>query len=220
GLTALSETAGEEYLAVRFTGGVTTGSALWSADPAAGRSPLQRLAQIVHQRTEGNPLFMVNVVDDLVRQGSLRQSEGGWELKVGIEEVAARVPESVQQMIEKQLERLSPEDQRVLEVASVAGIEFSAAAVAASVEAAVAEVDERCARLVRREQFLRATGASEWPDGTVAARYSFLHALYQEVVYGRVTAGRRVGLHRRLGERLEAAYGARTEEIAAELAVH
>src|SRR5438034_1038032 len=130
-LTPLSETAVEEYLAVRFTGGAPV--------------PLQRLARMVHQRTEGNPLFMVNVVDDLVRQGLLRQSEGGWELKVGIEEVAARVPESVQQMIEKQLERLSPEDQRVLEVASVAGIEFSAAAVAASVEAAVAEGDERCA---------------------------------------------------------------------------
>src|SRR5207244_2904551 len=115
--------------------------------------------------------------------------------------------------------RLSPEDWRVvLEVASVAGAEFSAAAVAAGSEAEVAEVEERCAGLARREQFLRATGVSEWPDGTVAARYGFIHALYQEVLYERVTAGRRVGLHRRLGERLEGAYGARAAEIAAELA--
>src|SRR6266571_5516433 len=66
-LTPLSEAAEAKYLAVRFAGGVTTGSALWSSDTAAGRSPLQRLAQIVHQRTEGNPLFMVTVVADLVR---------------------------------------------------------------------------------------------------------------------------------------------------------
>ena len=89
-LTPLSEAAVAKYLAVRFAGGVTTGSALWSSDTAAGRSPLQRLAQIVHQRTEGNPLFMVTVVDDLVRQGLLEQSEGGWALKVGVEEVAVR----------------------------------------------------------------------------------------------------------------------------------
>src|SRR6266446_10038351 len=99
-------------------------------------------------------------------------------------------------------------------------MEFSAAAVAASIDAEMAQVEEQCAGLVRREQFLRARGTSEWPDGTVAARYSFLHALYQQVVYDRVTAGRRVGLHRRLGERLEAAYGDRAGEIAAELEVH
>src|SRR2546425_3356845 len=219
-LTPLSEVAVTKYLAVRFAGGVTTGSGLWSSDTAAGRSPLQRLAQIVHQRTEGNPLFMVTVVDDLVRQGLLRQSKGGWELKVGIEEVAARVPESLQQMIEKQLERLSPEDQRLLEAASVAGMEFSAAAVAASIDAEVAQVEKQCVGLVRREQFLRARGTNEWPDGTVAARYGFLHALYQQVGYGQVPLGRRIELHRRLGDWEKAAYGERAGEIAAELAVH
>ena len=177
-----------EYLAVRFA----------SPSPVSGegrgegssRAPLQELARLIHQRTEGNPLFMVTVVDDLVRQGLLEQSEGGWALKVGVEEVAVGVPESLQQMIEKQLERLSPEDQRVLEAASVAGMEFSAAAVAASIDAEVAQVEGQCAGLARREQFVRATGVSEWPDGTVAARYGFLHALYQQVVYGRVPAGR------------------------------
>ena len=65
----------------------------------------------------------------------------------------------------------------------------------------MSEVEERCAGLARREQLLRARGTAEWPDGTVAARYGFIHALYQEVVYERVTAGRRVRLHQRIGER-------------------
>src|SRR5437867_13317599 len=99
-------------------------------------------------------------------------------------------------------------------------MEFSAAAVAASIDAEMAQVEEQCVGLVRREQLLRARGTSEWPDGTVAARYSFLHALYQEVVYERVTAGRRIGVHQRIGAREEAAYGERAGEIAAELAVH
>jgi tetratricopeptide (TPR) repeat protein len=102
----------------------------------------------------------------------------------------------------------------------VAGEEFSAAAVAAGVGEEIGEVEERCEGLVRREQVLEARGTAEWPDGTVAARYGFAHALYQEVLYGRVPAGRRVRLHRQIGPQLEAAYGARAEEVAAELAVH
>ena len=54
----------------------------------------------------------------------------------------------------------------------------------------------------------------------MAARYGFLHALYQEVLYAQVAAGRRSQLHQRIGERLEAAYGERRSEIAVELAEH
>ena len=54
----------------------------------------------------------------------------------------------------------------------------------------------------------------------MATRYAFRHALYQQVVYERLGAGRRVRLHQRLGECLEAAYGAQAGEIAAELAEH
>jgi predicted ATPase len=54
----------------------------------------------------------------------------------------------------------------------------------------------------------------------VAAHYAFIHALYQEVVYERVTPGRRINLHRNIGEREERAYGDRAGDIAAELALH
>jgi predicted ATPase len=56
--------------------------------------------------------------------------------------------------------------------------------------------------------------------GTVAARYGFLHALYQEVLYHRLTARRRQRLHQQIGEREEQGYGERAREIAAELALH
>ena len=53
------------------------------------------------------------------------------------------------------------------------------------------------------------TGLAEWPDGTVAGRYAFIHALYRNVLYARVPIGHRVGLHLRIGARLERAHGAR-----------
>src|SRR5262249_17868387 len=130
------------------------------------------------------------------------------------------VPENLQQMLEQQLARLSPAEQEMLGAASIAGAEFSAAAVAAGLEAAVEEVEHQCATLARRGQFVRAMGTTEWPDGTGAACYSFLHALYQDVLYERMTVAQHVSLHRRIGEREEQAYGARASEIAAELAVH
>jgi DNA-binding winged helix-turn-helix (wHTH) protein/predicted ATPase len=196
-LQLLSEDDIAQYLANRFPAG------------AAGRSPLRPLAQAIHRRTEGNPLFMVNVVEDLLTRGVLDGSE-----------IAVSTPTTIQQLIERQIDHLTPAEQEVLAVASVAGIEFSAAAVAAGTGSDTAEVETRCADLARREHFLRRSGSSVWPDGTVAACSRFQHALYQEVVYERVTMSRRGTLHLRIGERLETAYGERSTEIAAELAVH
>ena len=101
----------------------------------------------------------------------------------------------------------------------MAGEEFSAALVAAALAAEAEDIEDRCGALVR-QHVLRPRGTAEWPDGTVAGRYAFAHALYQEVLYERVPAGRRVQLHRRIGRRLEWAFGAQTEDIAAELAAH
>src|SRR5260370_28737140 len=123
-------------------------------------------------------------------------------------------------MIDRNLEGLSPDERSILQGASVAGLEFSAAAVAAAVEQPVSEIEECCSRLSRREQFVTAKNVSTWPDGTVAATYEFRHALYRDVLYERVPAGQRGELHRRVAERQESAYGEREAEIAAELPHH
>src|SRR5205823_9161023 len=69
-------------------------------------------------------------------------------------------------------------------------------------------------------QFLRSQGTKTFPDGTVAGLYSFLHTLYQKVLYDRLAATRRMRLHHRIGAGEEVVYGGRVGEIAAELAVH
>jgi tetratricopeptide (TPR) repeat protein len=186
----------------------------------AEAAPLRKLARIIHRRTDGNPLFMVNMVEHLLSQRVLVQVGEQWVLQGGETEAARRVPENLRQTIEQRLAQLGSPERAVLEVASVAGAEFSAAAVAAGVETKVEVVEEQCTELAQRELFLWANGNSEWPDGTVVAQYGFLHALYQEVLYGRVPAGRRQRLHQRIGEREEAAYGNQAKEIAAELALH
>ena len=182
--------------------------------------PEHHLAQVIHARTDGNPLFMVTMVDALVRQGVLRAGATGWECVGEVETAAASLPETLRQLLERHVEQLAAEDQVLLEAASVAGVEFAVAAVAAAVGWSVAEVEERCATLARRGQVLRVCGTDAWPDGTVATRYAFLHTLYRETLYERVPVGRRVRWHQQIGRRLAAGYAPQARERAAELAGH
>jgi tetratricopeptide (TPR) repeat protein len=92
--------------------------------------------------------------------------------------------------------------------------------VAAVLDARLEQVEETCERLARSQRFLRPGGTEAWPDGAVAARYAFAHALYQRVLYRRLPAGRRRAIHQKLGDRLETGFGARAPEIAVELAGH
>ena len=202
-LALLSVEAVAAYLAVRFPR---------QQFPVA-------LAPWLHQRTDGQPLFLVTLVQALVEWGVLHAHDGCWTVQEELDTLALNVPESLRQLLERQITHLPSEAQRVLEVASVAGVEFVAAAVAAGLEADAITVEEHCETLVG-QQLLRPLGVTTWPNGMVAARYAFVHALYQQVVYQGLGAGRRVRLHQRLGECLETAYGSQAREVAAELAEH
>src|SRR5262249_47982552 len=177
-------------------------------------------ARLIHEHTEGNPLFMATLVEAWVTEGMLCDKDGAWRLQPGGEAVHDRIPDSLRQMIEGQLDRLSEEDQRMLEVASVVGVEFVAAAVAAGLGQTLEQVDEACAALARRGLWLRAVGDRNWPDRTAWGSYRFGHALYQQVLYRRLAAARRVGLDKRIRLRLEAGFGAEDATRAAERAVH
>jgi predicted ATPase len=178
------------------------------------------LVQVLQQRTGGNPLFLINLIEDLIVQGLLVRAEGGWALQGGTAALTSRIPESSRQVLEKQGARLDVQEQQVLAAASIAGAEFSAAAVAAALGTVVNEVEVRCEALARQQQFLQRAGLSEWPDGTVAARYRFRHALYQQLWHERVTPTQGLLWHRRIGECIENAYGNRVREVSTELAMH
>jgi DNA-binding winged helix-turn-helix (wHTH) protein/tetratricopeptide (TPR) repeat protein len=178
------------------------------------------LARALYQRTEGHPLFMRNVVEALVRQGTVVQVGEYWAMPGEGAEVALDVPDSLRHLIEQQFERLSATEQRVLEAASVAGMVCAVAAVAAALDTEESVVDDVCAMLARRGQFLEPSGEARWPDGTRTACYRFLHSLYYDVIYHRTPLGRRQRLHQRIGVREEAGYGARASERAAVLAGH
>jgi DNA-binding winged helix-turn-helix (wHTH) protein/predicted ATPase len=203
-LAYLSADAIAKYLSVRFP---------------RNRFP-EGLAGLIHERTEGNPLFMVNAVDYLITEKLVVKTEDAWELVAGIEQVDVGVPDSIKQMIHKQIDNLDEEAQRILEAASLAGSEFSVLAVVAALDMDRSVVESRCEQLARQRRFLQDGGVHVLPNGEAAGRYAFIHALYQNVLYDRVSTSRRVQFHRRIAERGEEIWGERAKTIAAELAMH
>jgi predicted ATPase/DNA-binding winged helix-turn-helix (wHTH) protein len=179
-----------------------------------------RLAAFVYERTEGHALFLVNIVEHLVQQGLVVLHERQWTLQDGIEAKVASLPEGLRQLLVRRLEGLPSEGRRVLEAASVAGEEFTVAALAAGTQCPVEDVEAQCEALAAQHQFLEDIGLRKWPDGTSSGRYRFTHALYRQVLYEGLGTARRRQLHRRIGVRLEAGYGAQVAEIVAQLAVH
>jgi len=192
------------YLAQRFT---------------ANRFP-PGLARAVHLRTDGNPLFMVRVVDELVTLGVLAEQEGHWVVARPLDDIAGAVPESLRQLIEKQVDRLEPDAQRILEVASVLGREFTVPSVAVALDMDPRVVEEHFEALARQGQLIVASRLFTRPDGTKVARYRFTHGLYPQALVGRVTPGRRLRLHQRLAEWLERSWGEHAAVIAGPLALH
>src|SRR5262249_42914235 len=134
------------------------------------------LGRVLHRSTDGNPLFLVNTIDYLVARQQLREVDSEWAVASSVDDIAARTPETLWRMVERQVDRLSGDEQAILAVGSVAGAEFSTAvAIADGIDPEEGEL--RCQALARRGQFLRSAGVVEWPDGTVAGRYAFIHAL-------------------------------------------
>jgi predicted ATPase len=126
----------------------------------------------------------------------------------------------LRQLLLRRIEALPVATRRLLETASVVGEAFAAAAVAAAAQCRVEDVEAVCDALATQQHLLDETGLVVWPDGTCSGSYRFQHALYQQVLYEQLGTARQMQLHRRVGVRLEAAYGARAREIAAQLAAH
>jgi DNA-binding winged helix-turn-helix (wHTH) protein/tetratricopeptide (TPR) repeat protein len=181
---------------------------------------LPALSELIYRRTDGNALFMVSFVDYLLQQELLGEAEDQVQLRVPPNTLERLVPDNLQQVIRQQIECLSADVQQLLRVASVEGMTFTAAAVAEVTARPLEEVEEVYDDLAAKERLIAVAGTMEWPDGTVAARYTFRHALHQQVLYEQVGQARRVRIHRQLGKQKEAYHGARASEIASELAVH
>jgi predicted ATPase len=178
------------------------------------------LTALLYHQSEGNALFMVNLLEHLVEQGVVYQEGDQWTIR-DPQTAVTSLPDALQLLITRRLEMLSRDTQRVLEVASVAGDVFATVAVAAGLDVPVDHVDTICDTLAQQHAFLEPAGLVEWPDGTLSGCYRFQHALYRQVLAARLGDLQRVQVHRRLaGEGAAQDSGLQTPMLTTQLAFH
>jgi len=171
---------------------------------SGGSAVPEDLSELVYRHTEGNPLFVVAALDHIRNQGLIAVENGTWQIKVSLEKIDLAAPESLRQMIELQIERLSPEEQRVLEVASVIRTFPLSGTIGAAVSNLSPDtVEELLEGLARRHEIIRPAGFLGYKTGASPC-YEFVHVLYREVMYSRIGSTRKRKLHQSVAENVEA----------------
>jgi tetratricopeptide (TPR) repeat protein len=178
------------------------------------------LASLIHDKTEGHPLFVTNLLQYMSERGDITRVNAHWTLVRPLAEMDLEAPESVRSMIGKKIDALGDEERRTLQYASVEGTEFSSIVVASLLGVDEVDLEERLAHLEKTHRLIETRGEEELPDRTLTTRYRFSHALYQNFLYGDLVNKRRAMLHLQVGEQLVQHYGKRASQIATRLALH
>src|SRR5688500_15776708 len=178
------------------------------------------LTSLIHEKTEGHPLFAANLLQYLGERGDLAKENGRWSLVRPLSELDLAMPESVRAMISKKIDALDAEERRTMQYASIEGTEFLSTVTAKLLGVDEIDLEESLARIGKTHRLIDTIGDEELPDGSLATRYRFSHALYQNFLYGDLVNKRRVMLHQKAGEQLLSHYGKRAPQIATQLALH
>jgi len=170
------------------------------------------LAEAVHRQTEGNPLFVQEVIRYLAEEGLIARKEGQWR-RTKDTPLEMSIPEGLRDVVGKRLSLLSPECNQLLSVASVIGREF-----ALETLKAVGGMNEDVFVDALKEAVRLSVLEERSQRGLV--RYRFTHAFFRQTLYEEMIAPQRLKLHRQVAHTLETLYARHLKEHAVELAEH
>jgi tetratricopeptide (TPR) repeat protein len=195
----------------------------WVAQRLPGAQPPADFLQQLHRHTDGLPLFVERVLDELLEQGAIAQtspgsSPAGWRFPQSGH--AMPLPLRLLDLMERQIARLPAGTRQMLEVAALAPDGFDDQVLAQVLESSAAEVRQRLDGLVRRRLWLLARQPRESAERRVVSTYGFQHALMRHAFTQRTPEASRVELHRRLGRAVESVYGACCDPRTMDLAEH
>jgi tetratricopeptide (TPR) repeat protein len=159
---------------------------------AIGRPPRRSVVRAIYETTEGNPLFVDEIVRFLVAEGRLNNGD---DLRPG----SLGIPQGLREAIRRRIDVLSSDAKQILSVASVIGREFGLKLLARA-------VGWNTERLVDALEEAESYDIVAQPPMALGY-YSFAHVLVRETFYYEVPTMRRIELHQRIGEALEAVYG-------------
>jgi hypothetical protein len=170
------------------------------------------LAEAIHHQTEGNPLFVQEVALYLGEEGLTREDAG---LSSTAQAATLRsIPEGLRDVIGRRLSRLDRATNELLSVAAVVGREYRLDVLQQLAELSESEFEAAL------QQATAAGIIEEYRSVGAWVTYRFSHGLFRQTLYEELIAPRRIRLHQQVARALDAAYSARLEEDASELAEH
>ncbi|MFL6417424.1 MAG: ATP-binding protein [Bryobacteraceae bacterium] len=175
-------------------------------------------AAAVARRTEGSPLFLADLLRDLRGANLISNEPGAWVLGRPVAEIEGTLPDSVRGMIARKIGRLSESHRRLLEPASIQGLQFDSAVLVEVLQLSAGEIEDSLQLLEERHRVIRFIDQRDFPDSTLTLRYAFSHALYQETLYSGIRPTRRATLSAATATVLLQRYGQSSGDIAAQVA--
>jgi len=177
------------------------------------------LVALIHAKTEGSPLFMVDLLRYLRDRGVIARPQGRWIATRSVADIEREVPDSMRATIERKIERLEDGHRKLLVAASVQGHEFDSAIVAEAMGLDPADAEETFDALDRIHAFVRKVHDEELPDRTLSVRYRFVHVLYQNVLYASLQPTRRASLSGKVARALVSHQAEKARSSSAQLAI-
>jgi DNA-binding SARP family transcriptional activator len=199
--TALAELVREPHTTQIALRGLSAANVAEYVELSTAIEPASGLVEAIHVGTEGNPLFVAEVVHLLEAEGRVDGSDA-----------RVRIPPGVGAVIGRRLARLSSGCQALLVPAAVMGREFGLDALRKLSKLGPDELMDTLNEAMIERVLDDVPGAP--------GRLRFGHALIRDTLYDGLTAARRMQLHKEVGEALEAAYCSDPEPHLAELAQH
>lgn len=172
------------------------------------------LRDSILERSEGVPLYAVEMVRMLLGQGVLVQEDGACRLTGTVETL--KVPDTLQSLIAARLDELSPEERRLLQTASVLGKTFRKEALAALLDVPAERLDELLAGLLKKE----VVSLQADPRSPERGQYEFIQDLIRHVAYEMLPKRERRALHLAVAAYFEEAWASEELEIVEVLAFH
>lgn len=161
-------------------------------------SPLTaKVAQILYDQTEGNPLFMLEMMDHWIENDLFKLLNDAGDLSDCLDDIRFGIPDAIRELVNRRFDLLPAYDRHVLEAASITALKFSAEAVAALLDEDVVAVEECCEHLAHQQQFVYSISSTRRPERRGASRYAFIHWLYKQIILLGVPIARRTQLYAR-----------------------
>lgn len=197
---------GDKYFASIALGPLAPADHRALIEAIAGGAPLSdATAATLHAATEGNPFFTRELVKSLIDSGGLAEDETGllsMSSDMGVSSDA--LPETIQQVVERQIERLPSELRETLSLACMLGRTFEMRDLEAIADSK-SELEDAIERLLR----LGLLEEREWRGD----RYTFASRVVRDVLYAGISRRRRRSLHRRIAESMESRHAARLDRV-------